>query len=160
MLKQKCAKKLELVWKEDESRIISNINLEDTAAAAAYLRRNIGQYPNEQFMIIALNHEKEYIGESIVNSGNASIAIVDVTCIIRTAILCGGSRLIVGHNHPNGNCTPSQPDIRLTAHLIQICGLLQIKIQDHVVLGENDYFSFWRDMREIWEVMTPHFGQI
>jgi DNA repair protein RadC len=61
--------------------------------------------------------------------------VVDAKVLYRDAILLGAAAIIVGHNHPSGDPTPSREDLRLTADLVKAGELLGIKVHDHLILG-------------------------
>lgn len=62
--------------------------------------------------------------------------------IIKEALKCNAAAIIVAHNHPSGNCTPSESDRALTKKLEMACDLVGIRFVDHIVVGKGDYFSF------------------
>lgn len=147
------AKKLQLRMIEDKTKPIDGIDLEDSDQVAEYFWKMIGESPNEQFAIITVNGAVEYIGEAIVNAGNAMASIVDVACVIRTILLCGGEGVFVAHNHPSGHTQASSPDIQMTLNLVSTCRLLGIMVLDHLIIGgEDDYYSFRAEKPEFWNV--------
>lgn len=62
--------------------------------------------------------------------------------IIKEALKCNAAAIIVAHNHPSGNCTPSESDRILTKKIEMACDLVGIRFVDHIVVGKGDYFSF------------------
>jgi len=147
------AKKLQLRIIEDKTKPIDDIDLEDSDQVAEYFEKMIGDSPKEQFAIITVNGAVEYVGEAIVNAGNAVMSVVDVPGIVRTILLCGGEGVFVAHNHPSGHAEPSGPDIQMTLSLVSTCRLLGIAVLDHLIIGDDgDYYSFRANKEEMWNV--------
>jgi DNA repair protein RadC len=135
------AKELRLELVPILDRDISDLNFCDSDDAAKYARQVMGFPPNEQFFILALDCGYEYIGEKIVNIGLSSQVQVDAVSIIRAGLFCGAVAMILFHNHPSGVALPSNADIMMTLRLIKICQLHDIEILDHIILGDDEYFS-------------------
>ena len=68
--------------------------------------------------------------------------MADGKVIFRKALSYASSAIILAHNHPSGNLTPSEADIRLTRKLVNFGELIDIQILDHLILFDNNYFSF------------------
>ena len=67
--------------------------------------------------------------------------MADIHIILKNALLNSASRLIVAHNHPSGNLKPSREDIAMTEKLKEAAALMDIKLLDHLVIGDNNYCS-------------------
>ena len=94
----------------------------------------------EHFMILALDTQNAVVGFKVVSTGTVSASLVDARNLFRDALLLGASALLLAHNHPSGDTTPSQEDIRLTRRLAEGGCLLDLPIRDHIILGTNDDF--------------------
>ena len=97
----------------------------------------------EEFWIILLNHSSQVLRVKQVFVGGLHATSVDAKVIFRLALgepSC--SRLILVHNHPSGNCTPSVSDARITERLVSTGKALDLKVLDHVIYTDIDYFSF------------------
>jgi DNA repair protein RadC len=68
--------------------------------------------------------------------------VVDIRMILKVALEKLASSIILSHNHPSGNLQPSQEDIKLTQKLKQAAIQMDINVQDHLIVGENSYYSF------------------
>jgi DNA repair protein RadC len=75
------------------------------------------------------------------------MTVIDVRQILRAALDKGASSLILVHNHPTGNPTPSQADIRQTDALRKGAGAMGLALLDHVVVADDSFFSFSEDRR-------------
>lgn len=97
----------------------------------------------ESFVAMYLNMQNQVIGLSTISKGGVAGTVVDVRLIFATALKCLASGIIVAHNHPSGNLSPSAADRNLTKKIKQGGELLDVKLLDHVILTpEGDYFSF------------------
>ena len=96
----------------------------------------------EEFWAIFLNQKNHVIYKTQISKGGISGTLVDVRVIFRIAIEHFATSVVVAHNHPTGNLTPSQPDISITRRIKEAGYLLDIKLLDHLIIGENSFFSF------------------
>lgn len=114
---------------------------------ADLLREENLQYPNEQFQLVLLNTKRRLIRLEKLSQGTLDSVVVHPRDVFRLAIAANASALILVHNHPSGDPTPSEADIRLTRDLIRAGYLLKIEVLDHVILGrpgpgrEQDFAS-------------------
>jgi DNA repair protein RadC len=104
----------------------------------------MGQPDREQFCILMLNAKNVTIGMNIVSVGGLSSAPVCPKDVLKPAILANAAALILGHNHPSGDLTPSAADKYITHRIIQAAEIIGIAIHEHLIISmENDgYFSF------------------
>jgi DNA repair protein RadC len=108
---------------------------------ATLILEYIGDADREHFVIVMLSTKHKVIGIHTVSIGNLSASLVHPREVFKAAILSSAAVLILAHNHPSGEVTPSQEDKDMTSRL-QECGeLLGIKILDHVIVGDS-YYSF------------------
>ncbi len=103
----------------------------------------------ESFWIICLNRKNHPIGRTMVTLGTATNSLVNPPEIFRIAILAGATAMIVAHNHPSGDPSPSAADIKVTRTLKECGTLMNIELLDHVVCGDpssdprgSGYYSF------------------
>lgn len=102
----------------------------------------IGELPHEEFWVLYLNNSNKVVSKSQQGKGGITGTLVDVRLVFKTAIELGATALILCHNHPSGNLTPSEADKKLTQKL-KIAGQnLDILVLDHLIITENGYFSF------------------
>ncbi|HQW94272.1 MAG TPA: JAB domain-containing protein [Saprospiraceae bacterium] len=99
----------------------------------------------EQFAILLLDRSKNCLGVSYVSTGSVSACIVDPKVIFATALNARASSLILAHNHPSGNLTPSKADEFLTNKLLQGGYILDISVVDHLIVTPRSYYSFSDD---------------
>ena len=96
----------------------------------------------EEFWAIFLDQKNHVIYKTQISKGGISGTLVDVRVIFRIAIEHLATSVVVAHNHPTGNLTPSQPDISITRRIKEAGDLLDIKLLDHLIIGEDAFFSF------------------
>ena len=96
----------------------------------------------EYFKILLLNKGRDVLGYTQISEGGISSTIVDVRVILQIAILCNASSIILAHNHPSGNLKPSKEDEELTTQTIKAAKLMNIQVSDHIILSEEEYYSF------------------
>lgn len=96
----------------------------------------------EEFVIIGLDGKNKTMFYHSVSVGCLTSSIVHPREVFKMAIVSNAAALILTHNHPSGDPTPSPEDIDITKRLIEGGNILGIKILDHVIIGENTYLSF------------------
>jgi DNA repair protein RadC len=106
-----------------------------------YCRLRLQDPKIEQFHVFFLDGHHQIITEEIHQIGTVDQTVVYPREVIKKALSCGASWLILTHNHPSGNCTPSQADIDLTQHIMEAGEKLGIRIHDHLVISTASYVS-------------------
>ncbi len=126
-----------------------------------YFKSRICQYPFEVFEIVCLNSQLEMLGGGAIriSAGSASSASVDARKIVEHAIRLSASSIVLAHNHPSGNCTPSENDIYLTETLAQTCRTINVDLIEHIIVGKSDSFSFRRGglMDKLYDSSLPEY---
>jgi DNA repair protein RadC len=97
---------------------------------------------HEQFWMICLNRNQEVAKIIQISTGGVTGTIADPKIIFKYALEHLASCIILSHNHPSGNLTPSQADIKLTKQLSEGARLLDMTLSDHIIFSNNGYFSF------------------
>ncbi len=110
--------------------------------AVLYLQSELESYEREVFMVIFLNNQHQVIKAEKMFFGTINQASVHPREIIKEALKCNAAAIIIAHNHPSGDCTPSESDRTLTKKIETICELVDIRFVDHIIVGKGDYFSF------------------
>jgi DNA repair protein RadC len=109
--------------------------------AARYLMPAFGSRPVEQFGIVLLDTKHRVLRTTIVASGTLNSTVVEPRDVFREAMLAGAAAVVLFHNHPSGDPTPSPDDVELTRRLRAAGTLMGIDVVDHVVLGDARYCS-------------------
>ena len=104
----------------------------------------------ERFYTVALNYQLRLISVTLNYIGTNSEIRINIKDILRPALQSEADYIIVFHNHPGGDPTPSQQDENLTASLIQACKLIDLPLLDHVVISQNGHQSIRRNKPHLW----------
>lgn len=110
-----------------------------------YLRSDIGFKNTEEFKVIYLSSSNRLIGEETLFRGTIDRSVVYPRLIVERALKYPTKGIIFAHNHPSGDLKPSRKDIELTHELKDLLDVLDIKLLDHIILGEGDHFSFYEN---------------
>ena len=106
------------------------------------MRTKLENLTHEQFWILHLSRASKVTSMDCISTGGTAATLVDVKIVIKSAIDKLSSSLILVHNHPSGNITPSSADKVLTSKIKSAAELLEIKVLDHIIVGQGNYFSF------------------
>ncbi len=104
----------------------------------------------ETFTVILLDSKNRYLREETVALGSLNQSIVHPREVFRPAIQGVAASVILLHNHPSGDPSPSEEDVRVTERLVEAGKLLGIRVLDHIIVGDGRYFSFF-DQRRLSE---------
>lgn len=101
----------------------------------------IGDLPHEEFWVLYLNSANRMIHKCQLSSGGITHTTVDIRLLFKNALEQGAVSLILVHNHPSGSTTPSKEDLELTERVRNAGDTLDIKLLDHVIVTEKEYYS-------------------
>jgi len=118
-----------------ETRIERQPILSSSDALGDYLQAAMGHKRVEEVRVLFLNAKNALIANEALWQGSVDEASVHVREVIARAIALGATALIIVHNHPSGDPTPSQQDIRLTRDLIEAGRHMKVAVHDHVIVG-------------------------
>lgn len=107
-----------------------------------YLRLHIGHNQNEVFHILFLNGKLELIADEQQQKGTINHTPVYPREVVKRALELGAASLILAHNHPTGDVSPSKADIDVTKQIVEAAKPLGISVHDHVIIGDKAHFSF------------------
>lgn len=115
------------------------------AQAAAYLRRRIHDDAREHFVALYLDGRHRAIADAIVSIGTATASLVHPREVFQPAIGLGACALLIGHNHPSGDVTPSPEDLDVTRRLADAGRILGVMVLDHIVWSRCGAFHSIRE---------------
>lgn len=101
----------------------------------------------ESLYVIYLDRNNNAIATKLLNTGSFTECSVDVRRLIKYALLNNSDRVIIAHNHPNGNPNPSQADIELAKHLLDAFSIFNINLVDNFILTHDGHYSFYDKKR-------------
>ncbi|ECD9611746.1 DNA repair protein RadC [Salmonella enterica subsp. salamae] len=108
-----------------------------------YLKLQFSDHDREHFCVLFLNNQNQIIATEILFSGSLSHVEVHPYVIARKALLHNASALLLSHNHPSGDLTPSQSDKIITGRIVKCMSMLDIRVLDHIIISPADgYYSF------------------
>lgn len=110
--------------------------------AARYIEDDIKYLKQEHFITLLLDTKNQIISKETISVGTLNSSIVHPREVFRPAIKKSVSAIILVHNHPSGDPTPSKEDIEVTKRLVKAGELLGIGILDHIIIGDAKYISF------------------
>ena len=120
----------------------ARLQIRTAGDAAAYLMPRYGGREIEQFGIVLLDTKHRVLRTAVLASGTLNSTIVQPRDVYRAATAGGAAAIVVFHNHPSGDPTPSPEDVDLTRRLAAAGALLGIDLVDHLILGDRKYWSF------------------
>ena len=111
-------------------------------ALLGYVRVALANEPREQFRVLFLDNKNQLIADEVMNRGTVDHAPVYPREVMRRALELSSSNIILLHNHPSGDPTPSRPDIDMTKQIVEAGKALKINVHDHLVVGREGVASF------------------
>jgi DNA repair protein RadC len=133
---------LELGRRRRQSEVIVKKKISGSRDAFEYFHALIGDSNYESFYILLLRTNNTIIRDYLISEGGLAGTVVDAKKIFKAAIENNTSSIILCHNHPSGNIEPSKSDEDLTKKLVQAGKNLDIPVVDHIIIGDDKYFSF------------------
>jgi DNA repair protein RadC len=106
---------------------------------------------SENMIVVLLNTRRRPIGFEIISNGTLDTILIHPREVFKPAIVLGASAVILAHNHPSGDPTPSEADIKATRDMIRAGQLIKIDVLDHVIIGQAtpDRPKAWASLREL-----------
>ena len=130
------------VYKEQNNK---KVLLNDSKLVYNLLHDELYDKKQEYFIVLYLDNKKYLIEKKILFIGTINYSTVHPREIFKYAYLYSSSSIILVHNHPSGDTLPSKEDITLTNNLKEIGKLNGIPILDHIIVGNNNYYSFYKN---------------
>lgn len=131
---------LEIV-KEDNAEYEGKISTRECAYQKFLEVFRLDKKAEEHLVMFGLNTRNDIIAAFLVSKGTINSASVNITDIIKRVIICNCKRMIMAHNHPSGDITPSKYDIDMTRNVKKVSNLMGIDFIDHLIIGDNCYQS-------------------
>ena len=111
-------------------------------ALLSYVRVSLQHEPREQFRVLYLDKKNQLILDEVQNRGTVDHAPVYPREVVRRALELSASAMIIVHNHPSGDPTPSRADIEMTKQVVQAAKSLSLEVHDHLIVGREGVASF------------------
>jgi DNA repair protein RadC len=111
------------------------------ADAANLLMLEMGHLEQEHLRVLLLDTKNRVLASPNIYKGNVNTSVIRIAELFREAIRHNSTALIVAHNHPSGDPTPSPEDVRVTRQLVEAGKLLDVEVLDHLIIGQGRYVS-------------------
>lgn len=136
---------LELGRRRKVADIVRRSEITSVEQAGEIFIAEIGDLQHEEFWILLLNRSNKIIRKERISQGGIAAATVDIKLLVKKALDNYTSSIIISHNHPSGNLTPSQSDIQLTKRIKDAVSFFDIKLLDHLIIAQNKFYSFMEE---------------
>lgn len=114
----------------------------NSQSAYELLQASLAELAHEEFWALFLSNSNRVLAMQQISIGGLTGTVADVRLIFKKALLLGATSIIVSHNHPSGNINPSAADKLLTKKLVEAGLIMNIKLIDHLIITDSQYFSF------------------
>lgn len=125
-----------------QSKAKQSLRFNDPKTIAEYYMEQLRHEKKEKVVLLLLDSACNLIKECHISTGTVNASITSVREIFIPALKCEAVSIILLHNHPSGNPAPSQADLNFTEEIENAGELININLLDHIIIGDNRYFSF------------------
>ena len=126
------------------------VTLTDSSSIAAYFMEQLRHEDKETLLLAMFDVRKALIGSEVLTIGTASASLIDPADIYHRALLAGADSIVLLHNHPSGDPSPSTEDAAVTARVRTSGSMLGIPLIDHIIIGDNSYYSFYENQTKMY----------
>ena len=135
----------EFALRISRAEALQKLNFGDPSTVANYYMESMRNLEREHVIMITLDSRNRKIQEMLVSVGTVSEAMLSPREVFREALRGDAVSIILLHNHPSGDPTPSEPDIDVTRKMKELGKMMSIPLLDHIVIGDNCYYSFMQE---------------
>ncbi len=133
---------LELGRRRNSTEIVSKKKLISSEDAFRAIQPTFADLPHEEFWVLLLSRSNQLIRKECISKGGVSGTVVDPKLVFKPALQHLACAMIICHNHPSGSLKPSDADLKITKQLKEAGHTLEIPVLDHLIVGEDKYYSF------------------
>ena len=123
--------------------IFSDQPLNTPDAAVDMIGRELSEWDREAMLVLNLDTKNNVINMHVVSIGTINYSVTTMRELIKSSVLSNASSMIVMHNHPSGDVSPSEEDIEITGNIVAIGKLMGIEVLDHIIVGSDPSFQFF-----------------
>ncbi len=116
--------------------------INNSSDAASIIIPELQTLDHEESWVLFLTADNRLLCKEMITKGTLTSTLLDARTILRRALLNNAAAIILTHNHPSGNPTPSNSDIKMTSDIKEACHLMSITLIDHLIISTDSYFSF------------------
>lgn len=117
------------------------ISFRSPESIAHYYMNEFQSYRQEHLVMLLLDTKNQLMGERLISKGTANASLAEPRDIFSEALRMGAVSIILIHNHPSGDVTPSSADIAITQRIYEVGEILGIRLLDHIIVGHGNYRS-------------------
>ena len=132
----------ELCTRMAQAKAKGKLSFHDPLTVADYYMERFRHESVEHILLLLLDSGLHLIEEHILSKGTVNASLISPREVFIHALQAKAAGIMLLHNHPGGDPRPSENDIRITGRIMQIGGLADIPLYDHIIIGDNKYFSF------------------
>ena len=133
---------LELATRYRLEQAITHESITSSTSVFKIMQPILGNLSHEEFWVLYLNNANKLLAKKQLSKGGLTGTLVDARILFKKGVELLATGVILCHNHPSGKLTPSESDKKLTQKLVEAGSTLDIKVLDHLIVAEKDYFSF------------------
>ena len=133
---------MELARRRNEADLTRKVFIRDSKDVFNLLKADLMDLRTEEFWVVLLNRANGVLRKVLISGGGVSGTVADPKVIFKAALDCLAASVILVHNHPSGNRSPSSEDVQLTKKLSVAGKLLEIPIIDHIIFAGEVFYSF------------------
>lgn len=133
---------LELAWRSQRVKAPVKLKINSSKNAFTCMEPVLNNLAHEEFWVLHLNNANTVIHKQHLSKGGYTATLVDVRIILKEALARAAVAIILVHNHPSGVLTPSLADKAITQKIVKAAASVDIKVLDHLIVGNNQYYSF------------------
>ena len=130
-----------------EDVAFKDIKLSNALDVYNYLHLKIESLFQERLIVLYLNNKNIVLFEEVISIGDETSTILNNKLICKNAIEKYAKKVIIAHNHPSGNSSPSLSDMQSFFQLKSALSLIQVKLLDHIIFGKNEYYSIFDERK-------------
>lgn len=152
-MKTKFAKRIDIVsikMVKEKSISYENRKISSPDDAQYLCRRFLDELDREQLIVVSLDTKNQPTSINVASIGSLNSSIVHPREVFKVAILSNANSIIIAHNHPSGDPTPSKEDISITQRLKEAGKLIGIDLIDHIIIGEEKRFISLKEKGLVW----------
>jgi DNA repair protein RadC len=126
---------------KEKSLLYPRRNVRSPEDAFILLKEFLGEADREYFMVVCLDTKNQPTALNVCHMGSLNSSIVHPREVLKVAILSNSASILVAHNHPSNDTTPSREDIEVTKRLCEACKIVGIELIDHLIVCQDSYVS-------------------
>lgn len=120
----------------------TNLCMTNAKSVAAYYMEQMRHHKQERLMVAMFDSKCQLVGDALISIGSVNMAFMPTREIFLKALEYEAVYIIMLHNHPSGNANPSKEDVYATNQVVEAGELLGVEVADHIIIGDNQYYSF------------------